>query len=70
MPCQVCLCTAQVLRAAVMAADPAGRAHMQEPNRSLLKPEMVWQYKKGFKQSPEQVGPHTVSLLVLHLCAS
>ena len=50
---------AQVLRAAVMAADPAGLAHMQEPNRSLLKPEMVWQYEKGFKQSPEQVRPPT-----------
>lgn len=50
-----CLALMQVLRAAVMAEDPAGRVHMREPNRSLLKPEMVWQYEKGFSQTPEEV---------------
>ena len=48
----------QVLRAAVMAADPTGRANMREPNRSLLKPEMIWQYEKGFNQTCEEVGQH------------
>ena len=48
----------QVLRAAVMAEDPAGRVNMREPNRSLLKPEMVWQYEKGFSQTPEEVSQH------------
>ena len=44
----------QVLRAALIAADPAGPANMQQ-HRSLLKPEMIWQYEKGFSQSCEQV---------------
>lgn len=48
----------QVLRAAVMAEDPAGHVHMREPNRSLLKPEMIWQYEKGFSQTPEEVCQH------------
>lgn len=48
----------QVLRAAVMAEDPAGQVHMREPNRSLLKPEMIWQYEKGFSQTPEEVCLH------------
>lgn len=48
----------QVLRAAVMSEDPAGRVNMLEPNRSLLKPEMVWQYAKGFSQTPEEVSHH------------
>lgn len=48
----------QVLRAAVMAADPAGGAHMHDPNRSLLKPELIWQYAKGFSQAPEEVSQH------------
>ncbi|KAL3132404.1 hypothetical protein ABBQ32_008965 [Trebouxia sp. C0010 RCD-2024] len=46
----------QVLRAAVMAADPAGGAHMRDPGRSLLKPELIWQYEKGFSQTPEEVA--------------
>ena len=45
----------QVLRADLIAQDPLGRLNIQEPRRSLLKPEMVWQYEKGFQQSPEQV---------------
>lgn len=39
-----------------MAEDPAGRVNMREPNRSLLKPEMIWQYEKGFGQTPEEVS--------------
>lgn len=50
--------TWQVLRAAVMAADPAGGAHMRDPGRSLLKPELIWQYEKGFSQTPEEVSHH------------
>lgn len=46
----------QVLRADLIAQDPLGRLNIQEPRRSLLKPEMVWQYEKGFQQSPEQVA--------------
>ena len=45
----------QVLRADLVAHDPQSAVNVQEPRRSLLKPEMVWQLDKGFSQTPEQV---------------
>jgi len=45
----------QVLRADLIAQDPLGLLNLQDPRRSLLKPEMVWQYEKGFQQTPAQV---------------
>ena len=46
----------QVLRADLVIQDPECKMNMQEPGRSLLKPEVVWQLEKGFQPSPEQVG--------------
>lgn len=64
----------QVLRADLIAQDPLGRLNIQEPRRSLLKPEMVWQYEKGFQQSPEQVcrmlNQHVIPLAFLVDCLS
>lgn len=46
----------QVLRADLVIQDPECKINMQEPRRSLLKPEVVWQLEKGFQQSSEQVA--------------
>ena len=45
----------QVLRADKMAENAQGHFHMQEPQRSLLKPELIWQYEKGLQQTLQQV---------------
>ncbi len=52
----------QVLRADLVIQDPDCKMNMQEPRRSLLKPEVVWQLEKGFQQSSEQVGQPAVKL--------
>ena len=55
----------QVLRADLLAQGPTAVLDMQEPRRSLLKPEMVWQYEKGFNQTPEQVDKQVNTVLML-----